>query len=53
MCHPAFRERDVILFFNKNDILIEKLSEGKKVTDYLPNMNFRGDPLNLEHVQVS
>merc|ERR1739838_298156 len=34
VCHPAFRSRDVILFFNKNDILLEKIAEGKKVTDY-------------------
>ena len=55
VCHPAFRDRDVILFFNKNDILIEKIAEGKKVTDYLPSelaANFKGDPLNLTDVQV-
>ena len=55
VCHPAFRDRDVILFFNKNDILIEKIAEGKKVTDYLPSEladNFKGDPLNLTDVQV-
>ena len=55
VCHPAFRDRDVILFFNKNDILIEKIAEGKKVTDYLPSEladNLKGDPLNLTDVQV-
>lgn len=55
VCHPAFRDRDVILFFNKNDILIEKIAEGKKVTDYLPSEladNFKGDPLNLTDVQT-
>lgn len=49
--HPAFRDRDIILFFNKNDILIEKINDGIKVTDYLPNMGFQGDPLKLEDVQ--
>ena len=53
VCHPAFRSRDVILFFNKNDILLEKIAEGKKVTDYLPNVKFEGDPLNVKDVQVS
>ena len=52
VCHPAFRSRDVILFFNKNDILLEKIAEGKKVTDYLPNVKFEGDPLNVKDVQV-
>jgi guanine nucleotide-binding protein subunit alpha-12 len=52
VCHAAFRSHDVILFFNKNDILEEKIREGKKVTDYLPNMGFQGDPLNLQHVQI-
>ena len=33
--------------------LEEKIREGKKVTDYLPNMGFQGDPLNLQHVQVT
>ena len=51
--HPAFLDRDIIVFFNKNDILIEKINEGIKVTDYLPNMGFKGDPLKLEDVQVS
>ena len=53
VCHPAFRSRDVILFFNKNDILLEKIAEGKKVTDYLPNVKFEGDPLSVKDVQVS
>ena len=50
--HQAFRDRDIILFFNKNDILIEKINDGIKVTDFLPNMGFHGDPLNLHDVQV-
>jgi len=49
--HQAFRDRDIILFFNKNDILIEKINDGIKVTDFLPNMGFHGDPLNLHDVQ--
>lgn len=47
----AFRDRDIILFFNKNDLLEEKINNGIKVTDFFPNMGFMGDPLKLEDVQ--
>ena len=43
-------DRDIILFFNKNDLLVQKIEEGVKVSDYFDG--FRGDPLKLEDVQV-
>ncbi|CBY19242.1 unnamed protein product [Oikopleura dioica] len=46
----AFRDRDIIIFFNKCDLLEEKVKEGIKVTDYFATP-FRGDPLNLKDVQ--
>jgi len=46
----AFRDRDIIIFFNKCDLLEEKIKEGIKVTDYFATP-FRGDPLNLKDVQ--
>lgn len=48
--HHAFMDRDIILFFNKNDLLVQKIEEGVKVSDYFDG--FRGDPLKLEDVQT-
>ncbi|CAG5106608.1 Oidioi.mRNA.OKI2018_I69.chr1.g2917.t1.cds [Oikopleura dioica] len=46
----AFRDRDIIIFFNKCDLLEEKIKEGIKVTDYFATP-FKGDPLNVKDVQ--
>lgn len=44
----------IILFLNKYDLLIDKLQQRIKISDYFPEFldsPHKGDPLNLQHVR--
>lgn len=47
------KDVSIILFLNKYDLLIAKIQQGIKISDYFPEFldTHKGDPLNLDHVK--
>ncbi|VDP72081.1 unnamed protein product [Echinostoma caproni] len=51
--HVAFRRVSIIIFFNKTDILKEKVAAGQSnIRDEFPNYPARFDPFRLQDVQT-